>query len=229
MFADYKRSVLAEYEKKKASGALSFNLTHITPANLKSECMAVCEARFERKDEKLLQAFFGQRADATAYRQAIKNGGADRFRPLVTFLRKKSIGTDEKNIELLAWLIDFEPRPYQAGQIYTAAETAKPPFTESRGDDISGGNPVKKNGEIKDIRREKIFILLIALALAGGIIYYVVRQRPPVTAAAGHRPAGPDRCMYWTGDHYQPISCSQKLGDTAIIALDSIRLAHFRK
>ncbi|MFI5161199.1 MAG: hypothetical protein ACHQHN_07970 [Sphingobacteriales bacterium] len=39
----------------------------------------------------------------------------------------------------------------------------------------------------------------------------------------------PGSCMYWTGDHYQPASCNQKHGDTAIIALDSLRLAHFKK
>ncbi|HEX3935822.1 MAG TPA: hypothetical protein VHW43_14165 [Puia sp.] len=35
--------------------------------------------------------------------------------------------------------------------------------------------------------------------------------------------------MFWADDHYQPVSCNQKLGDTVIIALDSEKLAHFRK
>lgn len=35
--------------------------------------------------------------------------------PATNFL-KKGIKTDEKNIELLAWLIDFRPRPYSKYQ-----------------------------------------------------------------------------------------------------------------
>ncbi len=35
--------------------------------------------------------------------------------------------------------------------------------------------------------------------------------------------------MYWAGDHYQQISCSQKQGGTLVIPLDSERLVHFKK
>jgi len=36
-------------------------------------------------------------------------------------------------------------------------------------------------------------------------------------------------CMYWANDHYQPISCTETVGDTAIIALDTFKVAHLRK
>lgn len=33
--------------------------------------------------------------------------------------------------------------------------------------------------------------------------------------------------MYWTGD--QCIACNKKIGDTSIIALDTIKVAHLKK
>jgi hypothetical protein len=35
--------------------------------------------------------------------------------------------------------------------------------------------------------------------------------------------------MYWAGDHYEQVSCNQKLGDTMVIALDTFKLRHFKK
>jgi hypothetical protein len=35
--------------------------------------------------------------------------------------------------------------------------------------------------------------------------------------------------MYWAGDHYQQVSCSQKLGEILIIPFDAEKLARFRK
>lgn len=38
------------------------------------------------------------------------------------------------------------------------------------------------------------------------------------------------QCMYWAGDHYEPVSCNQQFGiDTLVIALDSLRLYNFKK
>lgn len=41
----------------------------------------------------------------------IRRFDPDKFKPLVNFL-KKNLNTNEKNVELLAWLIDFPARPY---------------------------------------------------------------------------------------------------------------------
>jgi len=223
MFDDYKRSVLAGYEKQKASGTLSLNLTHITPANLKSECTALCEAGIGKKDEKLLRSFFGQKEDATAYRQAIRNCEADRFRPLANFLKQKTADTDEKNIELLAWLIGFEPRPYQAGQVYTA--THKTAIETAA--DVPQANPLNNIPMSKGKR--KIIIPAVVLLLTGAAIYLALHKQSPATLSTRLSPGGKEECMYWTGERYQPVSCSQKLGDTAVIALDSFKVAHFKK
>ena len=35
--------------------------------------------------------------------------------------------------------------------------------------------------------------------------------------------------MYWIGNEYKRVSCSEKHGDTLIVALDTFRLQHFKK
>ncbi|MGY3053072.1 hypothetical protein ACVWYG_001269 [Pedobacter sp. UYEF25] len=36
-------------------------------------------------------------------------------------------------------------------------------------------------------------------------------------------------CMYWTGDHYEAITCYKKIYGKEIIALDTLMLFHFKK
>ncbi|WP_345954030.1 hypothetical protein [Mucilaginibacter sp. PAMB04168] len=113
MFADYKLQVVQAYQEMKKGNQLSLNLMGSTPARLRAECMAVLNARYERKDEPTLRLFFGQKEDPNAYMQTIRHFEADKFKPLDNFLKGITSDTDHKNIELLAWLIGFEPRPYR--------------------------------------------------------------------------------------------------------------------
>ena len=123
MFADYKAQVILFYKKKRTSGALSLNLLHSTPAKLRAECVAVISERYLNKDENTLKLFFGSKSDMTAYIQAIRKFDADKFKPLDNFLKGITNDTDDKNIELLALLINFEPRPYQFNQRNTEHNT----------------------------------------------------------------------------------------------------------
>ncbi|MXV50333.1 hypothetical protein GS399_05060 [Pedobacter sp. HMF7647] len=112
MFAEYQKQVLDFYKRKWNSGDLSLNLMHPTSAKIKSECLLVFEKRSKRKDETMLRSFFS--ADPTAdFRLIIKKFETDKFKPLNNYLKNSTGKTEEKNIELLAWLIDFEPRPFK--------------------------------------------------------------------------------------------------------------------
>src|SRR5882724_7477973 len=72
MFADYESLIVLDYQKKiAANNAFPLSLIQPTPARLKAECLAVCNKRFERKDERTLRAFFGEGGDKGASLQAI--------------------------------------------------------------------------------------------------------------------------------------------------------------
>lgn len=118
MFDKYTKLVLFEYEKKLKSNALSLQWTEPTSAKIKEECFIVCNERFSRKDGNVLKAFFKQGNDKGEVLRAIKKCNPDIFKPLLNYLNKKTGKTAEKNIELLAWLIDFKRRPYQYEENY---------------------------------------------------------------------------------------------------------------
>ncbi|MGE9310792.1 hypothetical protein ACLOAU_04080 [Niabella sp. CJ426] len=58
-----------------------------------------------------MKSFFECPLNEELHPSRIKRFDIDKFKPLQNFL-KKPVNTREKNIELLAWLIDFKFRPY---------------------------------------------------------------------------------------------------------------------
>lgn len=112
MFDDYKTLVLQDYQEKRSAATLSLNLVNPTSAKVKADCIQVCEERFLKSDEGVLRVFFNQQDGESAYRRAISQCDTDIFKPLCNFIRGKTSNTDDRNIELLAWLIDFDKRPY---------------------------------------------------------------------------------------------------------------------
>ena len=108
---DYKKAVLHLYEKRKDSGELSLNLLYPTAARLRNECLVRFKHGCSRMDYNLLKSFFERPHNEEIRISTIRTFDPDKFKPLSNFLNKR-LKTADKNIELLAWLIDFQPRPY---------------------------------------------------------------------------------------------------------------------
>jgi len=229
MFADYQAEVLRAYYKMKAANQLRTTLIHPTPAHLRDECETVVEKRFQKNDMYALRSFFGEQADQTAYAEAIRNIDIDLFRPLIKLLKGDIKNTDRKNVELLAWLIDYEPRPFRQGDPYAInINKRKAPVgpgerTDGPGDMVDIGEQVTDmqpvlTGKPRSMSKARIVVILLGLFfLAGGGTYIFWRINEP------------GGCMVWTGDHYQPVSCGQKSGEVLVLALDTTRVAHFKK
>ena len=202
--------------------------------------MAVCNERFDRRDERVLNAFFGQGSDKVACMKAISRCDIDDFRPLVNFLKESTNSTNDNNIELLAWLIDFAARPYDDRRDYasTGSKDAGEPKAGSGADadsiaiktgiekpgqsEENGSSPsFSVNEQLAFFKKRRAVILLVLLVLAGFGIFWLVNK------ASGSTPAG--ACMLWAGNHYQPVPCSQKSGNALVIPLDSEKIAHFKK
>jgi hypothetical protein len=261
MNTHYQKRVLQTYHEKRAGNKLSLNLIHSTPAKLRTECMEVFKTRYKKKDEEILKMFFGARDDEAGYTYAIRKFETAKFKPLDNFLKGNTTDPDEKNIELLAWLIDFQPRPFQWNYDYHKEYTT----AEVKIGIKEGNNPVlekeevtedeelnaaaiaavfEEPGEIKeevrgtvtriaepnnDFNKESpahkgrnILVLLLILAITGGGIYiWKITERPVIT--------GQEKCMFWTGDHYQLVSCNKKMDGAMVYALDSLKTKRFKK
>ncbi|MFD2920376.1 hypothetical protein ACFS6H_11680 [Terrimonas rubra] len=247
MSSVYAKQVLQEYKTKRASSALSPALVHPTPAKLRDECLLVFKERFKRKDEHILRFFFGPTDDITQYPKLIDKCDIDRFRPLVNILRNPERKTDDINIELLAWLINFEPRPFDVfnsplSKDFTNTETN--PSNEEQPDKIppkekEGGkvppippepeHTVYSSPKKHSLKKIGIYTSILIFVITGiYIIYNSNKSTSDTPMVMGKTLNGPEACMYWTGDHYEQVSCQDKK-DGLVIALDSFKLQHFRK
>lgn len=231
IFADYIALVLADCQQKRSAGKLPLELIEPSPARLRDLSLSVYNERPERKDERALEKFFGKAADPQSRLKSIERCEIDKLRPLVNYLKDPTIKTDPKNIELLAWLIDYRGRPHDRIPISgPVPRSAIPPGIDSPpgaspppGAEASPGEVLPIPVTVTTNRRNGrlVIIVTVTIALASILLYRLLPQPartfPPV-------PPGTQACMFWSDDHYQPIPCNEKLGDTVVIALDSERL-----
>ena len=189
--SEYKELVLADYDRQMAAALLPSELLVPTPGNIKAEIVKICEqgSALSAGDEKILRSFVGERPDAAAYRNAFYNGKADPFRPLVNLLAERSMGTNIRNVNLLALLIGFKPRPYHPNMVCKKTGDGSTIILPPVG-------PL-----LKDRKRLIIYILVFLTVVTGGYFTYDHYV---------HRVTGNERCMYWDDDHYQPIDCNEK-------------------
>jgi hypothetical protein len=223
---DYIKAVIADYQKKRAENLLPFDMKQLSPARFKAACLEVRRRGFDRRDERLLAAYFGEATDQKACLQAIANSKIDRFRPLINFLKQKTnMGTDDKN---------FKDRPCEAGKGYTAnmlgqeacggphfatkIEINSPKITENERTGFS--IDIESN---KKTRKRKIMLLTLSILIVLSIVLYWTHPNN-VRSVIGQQ-----SCMFWADDHYQPTACNAKIENIQVVALDSEKVIHFRK
>lgn len=236
MFKDYQNDVLQAYHKMKAEGSLSPNMVTPTPGKLKEECLKYFNIRFTPKDTFLFSSIFEVRDTAEEYYKNVTRSSADKFRPLNNFLLNKTDEPQDKVIELLAWLIDYQERPYQPGDVYEVSvdvpkgnptdDVAEDGLTtlddapEEAGVTPAVERPVQaaENKFLGTPLKYKSAILAFAAAAAVALIAYLIT------------PVGPaPQCMYWAGDHYKAITCEAKINNSIVIALDTFKLHNLKK
>jgi hypothetical protein len=216
---EYRVLVLAEFDQKLAAGLLPPELTSSTRKSLKAASIKACAQRFDPKDGPLLSSFFEPKENAVAYVKAIGLTSSEKFRTLNNFLNDRDIYTGFENICLLAWLIDFQPRPYHPG-LKTPERPGPivgPPIPPTGGEDPPPP-PRRESG-----KTNTPVVLYVCLAIALTIVSYWVLTHKTITRT--------EHCMYWNKDHFEPISCNEKPADTtiAVLALDTAKLQHFKK
>lgn len=258
MFAEYQQQVLLTYHEKKKANTLSPNLINTTPARLRNECILVFTERYDHHDDdKTLRQFFGQRSDAGEYLRAIRNFETDKFRPLDKLLKGQIAETHDKNIELLAWLIDFRPRPYQWDRNYAGLEkphVSKPAQINPHQEESKKGNSDKHAETSADIaatttakaddHQHGHLIASSPDSETGAPVIKLSRKLPLRNAVvlslllcvsggglywAGNQQKNREQCMCWTWDHYRSVSCREKIKGTEIFGMDSLQMLHFKK
>jgi hypothetical protein len=159
----------------------------------------------------------------------------DRFRPLINHLNKKTENTDEKNIELLAWLIDFSRRPYTFRldtfkEDFVGHQEAEKPVAVEISPELEKELSKEVDNKLNHItviekpayalfwhkswKKLAVFTVSIFILLFSFKSLDFLKEKD---------------CMYWDGVNYKSISCDQKLPNIQVVALDTFKLKHFKK
>ncbi|WP_316748086.1 hypothetical protein [Pedobacter gandavensis] len=232
MFEKYKNEVIEAYNSKRAAGLLSSHLVQASPAELKRECLKVYGERYSQKDARILRAFFGPETEEKDFSKLIIKTEPDRFKPLRNLMKGTVQDPRLINIDLLAWLIDFNPRPHALWENNVVVLNGGPgnPSPElpqkipvpQPPDDTPLPEPPKDTPVPKPNRwarfktRENLIAAMILLVIGIGV--YMITVTPPFK-----------QCMYWAEDHYEAISCTEKKEDVEIIPINEDRIANFKK
>lgn len=119
---EYHKAVLNAYQTKLKDEHFSPNLSNPTPGSLREECIIVYyERNAVKKNDEVFRLFF-KNADK-GYYNALENCRAEKFKQMPKILKGNVTRPGIKYIELLAWLIDFKPRP--STLYYKSLETNK--------------------------------------------------------------------------------------------------------
>jgi hypothetical protein len=249
-YFQYIQLVKAAYQKKRVSNELSPLLAQSTPANIRRECEHVYEQRFEKRDEANLRAFFGPGEQGRKFLAIIHGFDVNRFKPLDSFLKtggKK--GISDRNLDLLAWLIDFPHRPYDSGKnvILSEEEMALmngtgetlgeldsdeiPGETGERGD-TSDNDQQETSGDFKNeplppvsVPRKRGTTGSRKIQTAGLAILTLILVGGGAYLVRDNK----GECMYWAGDHYETVVCDEKKKGRTFFALDEERTKSLQK
>ena len=201
MFDDYKKEVLDCYLKMKNEGTLSLNLSLPTPARIREECLKIYFERNAEADVATFKLFFGVGALNNNYAEVIRGIDIDRFRPLINLINDPEKKSDIKNVELLAWLINFNARPFGS-------------WKPNKPSNCTDGKTTNSTGYKSKLKSALIAFALLVFAI--GIIYIGDTLNPK-------------QCMYWNGTNYIPISCDDEAINADKIALNRFLVAHQKR
>ncbi|TDO24859.1 hypothetical protein [Pedobacter duraquae] len=249
MFEDYREIVFAAYKRKKEEGLLSSNLHAPSPARLRNQCEITYDENYSLADENILKGFFGAKGDATDYSLRIRNFDIDKFRPLVKFLNGRITYTDDKNIELLSWLINFSPRPYPlwkknsviSDQISAENSGIEDELLDKQ--DIKSVVPNEPEGILEKSlkshqtesgstyidKRKIISSRVVSNATKRKLIYAFVASAIVFGSSYFFYNKNNQGCMYWNGNRYQSVGCNIKVSGANVLALDTFQVNHVRK
>lgn len=246
-FDQFQREVLGAYLHKRAAGELPSQLVTLKRANLRDYIRGRVARGYDKRDEAVLKEYFCPDNEHASLDESIRQFDIEKFRPLINYLKRETANTAENNIKLLAWLIDFEPRPYSKwvrehnqvekgnnipdssevdGGSSTIEEVAGSIREEEEADqEVSGGS-----SEVEDRRntqseppaskpnQKRIRIIAIVIVAVLSVTGLFVLT----SYEAKHY-------MYWDGQKFIATSFKEEYSGIDLVPLNKHKLNNFRK
>jgi hypothetical protein len=253
---EYNKLVFRTYQWLRSTPEFSSALKQPTPASIRKECLTLYLEQPVR-DEPALRSFFGPAAENNSFLTPIKNFPTDGFRAFCNYLNGRAVNTDQKNIELLAWLIDFQHRPFRFSMDVVLNEMEKAILNSDKVANPPHGSDLNPPQEIED-EKDNNSDPPISNETEVNAQPATAEQVPvvPIKSDSEIKPIKKDfskkwlivgialfltilslgvyslydkgdNCMYWTGDHYEKIDCDADVNDKVVF--DEERWKNFRK
>lgn len=198
-FESFATAVKDQYEVSK-NGRYSGFLLNPSPAQLRNLCLLLLENKLSIIDEEIFKVFF-QVAEGIVLRKAIENFDVEKFRAVGNFLKGRSEKTNAVSLNLIAVLVDYQPRPFNK---YLKSNTeANVELVSNEKKNFQGietffyGLVESKEAPVKSISLRKLgrIGVLVGVFLAS---VYTVNQ---VFFQE-------KQCMQWHNDHYELMDCN---------------------
>lgn len=259
LFKDYTNLILLAYDERRNDNRLSRLLMDPTTANIRQECLNVHNERIKKGqiEEDILRAFFGVPPAGKNFDYVIEKHHADKFRPLRSLIKKKVKNPSLITVELLAWLLDFTPRPLAYAQkilattsdLLVTGENIKNSFEIDKA--ATNAQEIEKHilGSREDLmpvihnkkegvffsnffkgysQRKKLMGLSIGLGIAICLgLMYIFLQNKGAAKMAMGNSIYV--CVYWSGDHYEEVACNESPKDRHILTMDAAKVKSFRR
>lgn len=168
---EYKKEILKKF-KEEEGGRLAGYETNLTSSSVKKACVYLYNVRKSESDVTILKSFFEiDKYPKLELQEIIKKTDEDRFKPIWKFLKGETQRTSPTRLDLIAWLVDFKPRP---SQLYRSDNIIDEKVHENknyRKENIEQIETVKTKSKLffKVSTAIIIVILLLLLAIAFGI------------------------------------------------------------
>ncbi|MET0636641.1 MAG: hypothetical protein ABWZ25_11490 [Chitinophagaceae bacterium] len=245
MYKDYLDAIIKYYSVKRENSLLPQGLLNPSPRKLRNECVLVYNSGFNKKDQGILKSFFLINSEIDISR-TIGKYDLDKFRPLVNYLKGITNATEDKNIELLGWLLDYPNRPFDARFNYTDDEKQEPVNSPGAGiettneldvinipdeeieTEVSNTNITfaNTNGLVNPGNKRRGLMAGVIILLGTGLWFSLnkINNSTFGLAAQAYK-----ECMYWADDHYEAVSCDSTSGLGLVEGLDKRRLENLRR
>ncbi|WP_431163282.1 hypothetical protein [Flagellimonas beolgyonensis] len=227
----YKKEIIERYRIEKG-GEMRGYLSNPTRKQIREACLWLLDKRRWKYDEQTLNRFF-QFNEEKSKKIQIQQLNPDRYVPIVKFLKGKTNDTSIENLELIAWLIDFKPRPLIE---YLNSNNAIH-RQESIQQDTGVDTHPKKPSQISEPPptppvKKKTRKLIITISIAFGAVLLTALVLKDVFFKSKPIPSHNSQCMAWADSLYLEVSCSAQpftQYGTKAEPLDPIKLQGFKK
>lgn len=231
----YKREILEQYKRDKG-GEVSIYLTKPTRRQIREACLWLLDKRDSEYDRQILNRFFQFKNEENRFRD-IQNFEDGKFRPVQNFLKEDVQKTDVKNLELIAWLIDFEPRPlskYLKSDPCSSVdnETEFDIIPESSSNISKSPSDIQPEPDIEEEKKKKKRRLVITISIAFGAVLLTTLTLKNSFFNSNSSTPNENQCMAWADSIYVEVPCAAKPYSqygTNVESLDEVKLKSLKK